>query len=74
METIDDYTRRVFNFLENAKPGQIFTIERICKPENRERFIEAVKLWIRSFPYGGGVVLSNDYKKIFIRDLNDILQ
>ena len=74
MNEIDDYTRTVFEFLEKAKPGQSFTIELICKAENREKFTEAVKMWIRSFPYGGGVTFSNDYQKIFKRDLQDIPQ
>ncbi len=64
MSRIDDYTRTVFEFLEKAQPGQIFTIARICKPENRDRFIAAVKLWIESFPYGGGVEFNSDYTKV----------
>ena len=72
METIDDYTRSVFEFLEKAKPGQTFTIERICKPANRNQFIEAVKLYIRSFPYGGGVEFNTDYTKIKIFDIKQL--
>jgi len=71
---LDDYTGSVFRFLEKTKPGQIFTIEKICKSENRERFIEAVKLWIRSFPFGAGVEFNCDYTKIKIFDINIYLK
>lgn len=69
---MDEYTTKVFQFLEKATPGQSFTIEKICKAETRERFIEAVKLWIRSFPYGGGVTFNDDYTKIKIIGLPDL--
>ncbi len=69
---MDVYTHKVFEFLAKATPGQSFTIDKICKSENRERFIEAVKLWIRSFPYGGGVTFNNDYTKIKIFRIPEI--
>lgn len=69
---MDDYTHKVFEFLGKATPGQSFTIDKICKSENRDRFIEAVKLWIRSFPYGGGVTFNNDYTKIKIFRIPEI--
>ncbi len=71
---LDEYTSGVFQFLEKTKSGQTFTIEKICKIENRERFVEAVKLWIRSFPFGGGVEFNSDYSKIKIFDINIYLK
>ena len=64
MRTPDEYTESVFEFLDQAKPDQTFVIKKITKAVNREKFIEAVKLYIRSYNYGGGVEFNTDYTKI----------
>jgi hypothetical protein len=64
MRTPDAYTNSVLDFLDQAEPGKSFTIEKLCKKENREQFIAAVKLYIRSYDYGGGVEFNSTYTKI----------
>lgn len=60
----DEYTETVFEFLDQAKPDQTFVIEKITKAANRPKFIEAVKLYIQYYPFGGGVEFNTDYTKI----------
>ncbi len=60
----DKYTETVFEFLDQAKPGQTFVIENITKTATRTQFIDAVKLYIQYYPYGGGVEFNTDYTKI----------
>jgi hypothetical protein len=64
MRTGDEYTESVFEFLDKAETDKSFTIANLVKKENRERFIEAVKLYIRSYNFGGGVEFNTDYTKI----------
>ena len=64
MRTSDEYTESVFDFLDRAKPDQSFVIEHLTKAVNRPKFIEAVKLYIQSYAYGGGVEFNTDYTKI----------
>jgi hypothetical protein len=64
MKFPDEYTETVFEFLDQAKPEQTFVIEKITKASTRAQFIEAVKLYIQYYPFGGGVVFNKDYTKI----------
>jgi hypothetical protein len=64
MRTSDEYTESIFEFLDQAKPDQTFVIDKITKAVNRDKFIEAVKLYIRSYYFGGGVEFNSDYTKI----------
>lgn len=64
MRTGDEYTESVFEFLDKAKPDTSFRIENLVKPENRTRFIEAIKLYISSYNWGGGWEFNSDYTKI----------
>ncbi|OFX52326.1 MAG: hypothetical protein A2066_00080 [Bacteroidetes bacterium GWB2_41_8] len=64
MRTGDEYSESVFEFLDEAEVGKSFTIENLCKEENRVQFIEAVKLYISSYDYGGGWEFNTDYTKI----------
>ena len=69
MRTPDLYTESVFEFLDKCKPGQSFIIENLVKQQNHQRFIEAVKLYIRSNDFGGGVEFNSDYTKIKIFEI-----
>jgi len=64
MRTGDEYTESVFEFLDKAKPGKSFTIEKLCKKANHAQFIEAVKLYISSYDFGGGVEFNSTYTKV----------
>lgn len=69
MRTPDQYTESVFEFLDKAKPGQSFIIDNLCKKDNLEQFIKAVKLYISSNDFGGGVEFNSDYTKIKIFEI-----
>ena len=64
MRTGDQYTESVFEFLDQAKPDQTFVIDKITKAVTRDKFIEAVKLYIQYYPFGGGVEFNADYTRI----------
>ena len=54
-ELIDDYTKEVFQFLDTIPFGKTYTVEKLCKSTNREKFVTAIKHYMDSFPYQGGV-------------------
>ncbi len=64
MRTSDPYTESVFDFLDKITSDQSYLIENLTKPETRPQFIEAVKLYIRSYYFGGGIEFNTDYTKI----------
>ena len=64
MNLPDKYTESVFEFLDQAQPDQTFMIEKITKAATRAQFIEAVKLYIQYYPFGGGVEFNADYTSI----------
>lgn len=61
------YEDRVYKLLNEMTPGTEIEISRIVAPENRERFTELVKGYIRAGAAGmqnAVVEFSNDYKRI----------
>jgi hypothetical protein len=40
-------------------------VDNLCKPENRETFIEAIKEYMESFPWQGYVTFNHDYSKFY---------
>ena len=64
MNLPDKYTESVFEFLDKALPDQTFVIENITKVATRAQFVEAVKLYIQYYPFGGGVEFNKDYTRI----------
>ena len=64
MNLPDKYTESVFEFLDKALPDQTFMIDNITKVATRAQFVEAVKLYIQYYPFGGGVEFNKDYTRI----------
>ena len=60
-----EYKRKVWQFLEEMKPGNMYTVSKLCIPANRDAFIAAVKEYMDSFPYQGYVTFNHDYTKIY---------
>lgn len=57
----DELTQKVFNYLDKLPYDRIIKVDDICIEENKSKFIEAVKLYIDTWPYGGGVAfMTND--------------
>lgn len=44
---LEKYIKRVWNLLQGMKPGDVLAIEKLCKPETRELFIETAKWYMR---------------------------
>lgn len=55
---------KIYNWLDEFKPGCSIKISDVCRSENREKFIELVKEYIDNHRYGNGIVFSNDYSLI----------
>ena len=60
-----EYKREVWQFLEKIEPEKNYTVNNLCKPETREIFIEAIKEYMRSFPWQGYVSFNHDYSKFY---------
>nr|WP_319266002.1 hypothetical protein [uncultured Draconibacterium sp.] len=65
MSSLNDYTKQVFAFLDKTIPGKKYTIAKLAKQENREKFTNTVKLYMDSFPWQGGITFNHDYSKIY---------
>jgi hypothetical protein len=57
-----NYQKKVDAMLVKMSIDQTIRIGRICKPENREMFVQAVKNFITSTNEGGGILFGNDWK------------
>lgn len=60
-----EYKRKVWQFLEKMKPGEVHIIDKIAKSETRQDFIAAVKDYMDSQPWQGWLNFNADYSKIY---------
>ena len=58
------YTEQIWTFLDKLKPGDKVSVGSIVKKVNHDKFIQAVKDYIETWPYGGGIEFSADYSHI----------
>lgn len=63
IEDIYKYKDRVYIFLKNSPTNKTYIIDKICKEENKEVFVETVKEYIETVKKSGWK-FSNDYTKI----------
>ena len=61
----DEYKKQVWEFLEGIKPGQMYTVAKLAKPENHEAFIGAIKEYMESFPWQGFITFNHNYTKFY---------
>ena len=59
------YKQKVWEFLEQIQPGETYTVANMCKPKNKELFIECVKEYMRGLPYQGYFSFNGDYSKFY---------
>ena len=64
-EILDEYTKQVWDFLDNMKLEEKYSISNLAKPENKEKFIQAIKLYMETYPWQGGVTFNHDYSKVY---------
>ena len=69
-EISDQYQQKVNDALIKMTDGQSIRINRVCKPRNREMFIEAIKRFITSQPYGGGISFTSDWESFYKSDVS----
>ena len=60
-----EYKREIWRFLENIEPDKNYTVNNLCKPENRDDFVDAIKEYMRSFPWQGYISFNHDYSKFY---------
>lgn len=68
MAASDEYKRAVWHFIEEIKPSNRYTIEKVhssFKPENKQHFIDALKEYMLGFPYDGGISFNADFSKFY---------
>lgn len=56
-----EYQSKVNAMLLKMEIDQVIRIARVCKPDNQPTFIQAIKNFIQSTPYGGGILFTNDW-------------
>lgn len=59
------YKRKVWEFLEQIEPGETYTVESMCKPANRELFIQAIKEYMDAHEWQGWFCFNKDYTKFY---------
>jgi hypothetical protein len=59
------YKQKVWQFLDNMAPDDVFLIEKLCIPENRQKFILCVKSYMDAAPWQGWLSFNRDYTKIY---------
>ena len=61
MGKISDYVDKVFERMDALRPQETFVIDTKVIPENRQQFIDSVKLYI---DHNGTVEFYDDYTKL----------
>ena len=62
---MDEYTKKVWLFLDKIEPGRKYSVDKLAMPENREKFIAAIKLYMDSLPYQGSITFNEDDTKFY---------
>ena len=65
------YKKQVWDFLKKIKPGKTYTVAKLSKPENREQFVEAIKEYMRTWPWQGHISFNHNYSKFYKMDKID---
>ena len=65
MEEKTTYKSRVWQFLDEMQPGDVYRIDKVCKEETRDVFIEATKDYMDTHPWQGWLSFNKDYTKIY---------
>lgn len=58
------YEDEIYTYLDKMEIGSTVSIDKVCKPENKDKFIFIVKEYIDNHEYGNGIEFSNDFTKI----------
>ena len=61
---LDKYVARVWKLLEGMKPGDVLVIEKLCKPDTKDLFLESIKFYMRSHEWQDGLSFSQGFKEL----------
>lgn len=64
-----EYKQKVWDFLNEMKPGERYIIDEICERENNENFVDWIKEWMDALPYQGGLSFNHDYTEFYMSHL-----
>jgi hypothetical protein len=70
----EDYDLKVYMLLERMKAGDILQIEKITRAETREKFIEAVKKYMREHEWQAGLSFAKSFTELRKYDLTFIMK
>lgn len=59
------YKQKVWEFLDQVSAGETYTVESMCKPANRELFIQAIKEYMDAHEWQGWFCFNKDYTKFY---------
>lgn len=59
------YKQKVWEFLDQVSAGETYTVEGMCKPANRELFIQAIKEYMDAHEWQGWLNFNRDYTKFY---------
>lgn len=69
---LQNYVARVFNFLENMKPGNNIRISTLTREKNRDLFLAVCKFYMDEHEYQDGLTFSKGYERIYKDDITFI--
>ena len=63
-----DFKKKVWEFLDNIKPGVYHDINTLCIPENKTKFISSVKSYMDAKIWQGWLSFNIDFTKLYKTD------
>ena len=61
----DNYNSRVWRFLEKIQPGKRYKVDDLAEEATKEKFVEAIKEYMRAFPYDGWISFNSDFTEFY---------
>lgn len=61
---LEKYVTKVWKLLEGMKPGDVLVIEKLCKPDTKDLFLESIKFYMRSHEWQDGLSFSQGFKEL----------
>jgi hypothetical protein len=64
LSELEEYVARVWKLLGAMKPGDVLIIEKLCKPDTKDLFLESIKFYMRSHEWQDGLSFSQGFKEL----------
>ncbi len=60
------YQQKVWEFLDSMAPDDCYLVEKLCVPENKNKFVACVKSYMDiKIPFQGYINFNHDYSRIY---------